>query len=160
MSTARSLPLHSAVLGVLLVTTGVAFGLTFSTGLQWHQRDAVSATVTDARLVESTEGGHRVVLNVTVDNPLERPVGVASIRLLVYEGDPPPTRGEYLSVPRSGTVERTIVPAGGRVTVRAWADVRPEDVDRLRRALANDTANSRGVMSLRLSGEEFQVNVA
>lgn len=159
MTAPRSQPLLPAVLGLLLVTSGAAFGLTFATQLEWQQRDAVTATVDDVTFSEPADTGPRVAANLSVGNPLDRPVDVSSLRLLVFEGDPPPDRDDRLSVPRSATVERVTIPARGTVTVRARADVRDEDVDRTRRALANGTSNSRGLLTLQLAGREFEIDV-
>lgn len=159
MTAPRSLPLLPTVLGLLLVTSGTAFGLTFATQLEWQQRDAVTATVTDVTLVESPEAVPRVAANLSVGNPLDRPVDVSSLRLLVFEGDPPVDSDDRLSVPRSATVEEVTVPARGTVTVRAHAGVSDEDVDRTRRGLANDTANVRGLLTLQLADREFEIDV-
>lgn len=158
MAGSRSGTLLSAVLALLLVATGTAFGLTFDAQLEWHQRDAVGATVTDLALSETDEG-HRVTADLLVENPLDRPIELASVRLLVFEGDPPPDREDRLSVPRSATVDRTTVGADESTTVRVRADVREEDVNRTRRALERSDANSRGLLSARMANERFDVDV-
>ncbi|QLG62922.1 hypothetical protein [Halorarum salinum] len=158
MAVPRSGTLLSALLALLLVATGTAFGLTFDAQLDWHQRDSVNAAVTDLSL-SGTDEGHRVVADLRVGNPLDRPIELTTVRLLVFEGDPPPETGDRLSVPRTATVERVTLGAGETRTLRVEADVHDDDVDRTRRALAAGDASSRGQLTARMAGEEFDIRV-
>ncbi|WP_313690938.1 hypothetical protein [Halorarum halobium] len=156
---ARSLPLLPLLLAGLLVASGTAFGLTFAAQLEWQERDAVSATVTDLTVSNSSEDGPAVRGSLSVENPLDRRVQVNGVRLLVFDGPKPPDQEDRLSVPRSASIDRVTVSAGETVSVRVRADVRPGDADRLRAALEDGTANTQGLLELTMIEKPFTVDV-
>ncbi len=139
----------------VLVVSGTAFAHTFGSTLAFQQRDEIDVQPSTMTLNDQT-----VTVEYTIQNPLDRPVEVYSVELVVYEGEPPFADRSELTVRRQAQLadgDTTVAPGEtARVTVELpIASTR----ERTQAAIDSGDAVPSGIFQFRLGDREFGVEV-
>lgn len=150
----RRVVLLGGLAGILLVT-GTAFAHTFGSTMAFQQRDEVAVSLSDVTLA-----GSELEVSYTIENPLDRPVRLGDVEMVVYEGGPPFTDGSELSVRRQAQLvgDDVTIGAGESVTVTVTAPI-ASSPDRVQAALDDDEAVPSGIMHFTLGDRQFTVEV-
>ena len=144
-------PVTTAAFAVLLVAASVVFAFTAAGHYSTYESERVTGTVTGYEVVE-TDSGPVLAVDVYIDNPLLRPVGVGNAELTAR------VDGQVIATSGGIYVDETVA-AGASETVTIQLRPNNGETERMRSAAADGEIRVTGNVRGTIEAEDVQFGV-
>lgn len=157
MRSSRTQALLLAALIACLLVSGTAFASTFQGQIAYQNRDHIELSTVGIEMIDGDRSTLQATIRIT--NPTGLPVEVSAADAVAYAGGPPFSDAQQLTLPRSGTLEQTRIPAGESRAVQLMMTVEQNESERLQQAIKQHNVSISGSVYFSMRGKSFILDV-